>query len=494
MRIALVQARNSDGNTFLPPLGLAYIAALLEQNGHDVKIIDIDPEIRNPLPQLLDFEPRIIGFTLMTTYYTKTDLVIRNIRKALPDSIICAGGIHASALPERTLKELGGGLDFVVKGEGEFVLSEVAEKLESNMNHTAVPGTVCLVDSQIIDNGPAPVIEDLDVLPFPARHLLDMEKYMTFPGVIRGVPLLGTTTMVTSRGCPGKCIYCSNHFLFKRRTHQRSVDNVIAEIESLVNTYKINGLGFTDDTLLHNSEWVKEFCYKLIDKKWDLKWACLARADQITDELAGLMRKAGCHQMEIGVESGSDRILKLMKKGLTSDQISKGYEIARQNDIRTTAPCIIGFPTETEEEMRITARFAQSLKPNFTHFFFLTPFPGSEIYEMALKNGWIPKNHQFGEDWDIRSNAKPAMAIEYTPEQLVKIRSHLQNSFFFRNYSSFFRNFFTAMSLRFSIALFLSSLLSPREIIKSILLVVKTGRFDHLAESMLRAYRYRLER
>lgn len=488
MKIAILQTRLSASNTFLMPLGMLYVAAYLRQQGHEVIAIDDDPEVNDPIPAMLEFRPALVGLTLMTPYYRKADAIVRRIRKHLPGTVICAGGIHPSALPERTVRELGGGLDFVVVGEGELTLAKVASAMEAGGKDIAIPGTVYNRDGRIVNNGRAPVCEDLDILPFPARDLLDIEKYMTPPGPIKGIPLSRTTNLISSRGCPAACIYCGNQVLFDRRVRRRSVDNVISELEELVTKYEIKGFNFVDDTfMLNHNHWVDEFCHKLIDKRWNLKWVCSTRANLVTDELVPLMYEAGCRQYEIGVESGSDRILRLMKKGLTTEQIARGYEIARRNGMRRMASFMIGFPTETEEDIRMTGQFAKKIKPDFASFFFLTPYPGTELYQMALNEGWVPKDHEFGEEWTIRQSETPLMAVEFTPEQLKKFRAKLQNAFFFRNYVS-------SMNIPFTALMIWALLSSPRLFFEAIKLLLRTKRFDYLAESALKAYRYKVEK
>ncbi|KKR03869.1 MAG: Radical SAM domain protein [Candidatus Uhrbacteria bacterium GW2011_GWF2_39_13] len=487
MRVALIQARITDANTFLTPLGLLYIAAYLRRQEHQVIVLDQDCDVNDPMPLLSNFQPEVIGFSVMTTYYRRTDRMIRKIRKELPGAVICAGGIHPSALPERTVQELGGGLDFIIRGEGELTLTEVLRRMEAGEDIHTVRGTYFYQNAKLTDNGRAEACPNLDLLPFPARDLLDMSKYMTYPGFIKGIPLEKTTNLISSRGCPAQCIYCGNQVLFDRNIRKRSADNVIGEIESLVENYNIGGFGFSDDNFMADSKRVVEFCEKLIDKKWNLKWVCSTRALNIKEDLTRLMYRAGCRQYEIGVESGSDKILKYMKKGLTTEQIAEGYDIAKKNGMRRMASFIIGFPTETEEDIKLTEKFAKKIKPDFASFFFLTPYPGTELYSMALKNGWIPEKHEFGEDWTIRQAEEPLMAIEFTPKQLKFFRAHLQNAFFWKN-------FFSGINIPFYSLMAWSLLVNPKILFKSVFQVIKTRRFDYLAESALAAYRYKIEK
>ena len=488
MKVVLIQTRVSEANTFLTPIGILYIASYLRERGHETIVFDVDPELNDPLPRLKEIAPDIIGFTLMTTYYKKTDATIRLLKQKMPDVIICAGGIHPSALPKRTVVELGGGIDFVVCGEGELVMAEVCDALESGKTIKNIPGTIHLVGGKVIDNGRAEPISDLDIIPFPARNLLDMENYMTPPGPIKGLPLVRTTNLISSRGCNAACTFCGNQVLFDRGVRRRSVDNVISEIEHLVDDYGLNGFNFTDDVFLSDQEWAKEFCNKLIDKNLNrLRWVGTSRANMITDEIALLMYKAGCRQLEIGVESGSPKILKAMKKGITKKIIKRGYDIAKQNGLRRMASFIIGFPGETLDDIRQTEAFAKELNPDFVSFFFLTPFPGSEIYDEAINNGWIPEDHDFMDDnWSIRQAEEPYMEIEFKKSELVVIRAELQNKFFLSN-------FMTNLSFSFILTLLWSLLLNPKEILRMLRLVIRTRRLDYIAEGALRAYRYKIE-
>jgi anaerobic magnesium-protoporphyrin IX monomethyl ester cyclase len=198
------------------------------------------------------------------------------------------------------------------------------------------------------------------------------------------------------------------------------------------------------------------------------------------------MRAAGCRQYEIGVESGSDRMLRYMRKGLTREQIIKGYDIAKRNGIRRMASFIVGFPTETEEDICMTKAFLKKVKPDFSSFFFLVPYPGTELYPQAIANGWIPRDHVFDESWTIRQALKPIMKTGLSSERLVKIRAELQNMTFFRNY-------IRSINIPFAIRMLMSILAQPRELACALRLFFKTGHMDYVVEGALRAYRKKIE-
>ena len=432
MKITLINPR-IHRRSFVP-LGILYIAGVLEKSGFKVKVYDADPDDDSFIDEIASDQPEIIGLTLVTAQVQRTKEIIDRLKEKNVKSLYVLGGIHPTAASEKSLKYFGA--DLVIIGEGEITFLELCKRIREDKDFFDVRGLAYFKDGDYVQNPERELTMDLDSLPMPARHLLDFNKYLIPPGVVRGFWLERSTGLMSSRGCPYYCIYCGSHLVFGRKFRQRSVSNMIAEIEQLVKKYKINGFWFVDDTFTINKAWILEFCQKLKAKDFKLKWACQARVNTIDEEVLKAMKAAGCVQIDYGVESGSPEVLKIIKKAITPEMVKKTFCLTRKLGIRSAATFMLGLPGEKAEDIRQTLKLAKEIKADWTSFFFVIPYPGTELLEMAKNNKWI-KDKDLSH-WIPRGY--PVMEINFSREELIKIRSKFQNRFILNNYALFLKN------------------------------------------------------
>ncbi len=359
------------------PLGLGYIAAYLRQQGHHVRLLlSLTPEVL--LHQLQTFKPELVGVSCMTPTYPQAVAICRVV-KTHSSAATVLGGPHVTALKEEILQEQPE-VDYVVYGEGEQTITELCQALgQSDRQASQIQGLVYRDGNGTVKTNPSrPLIKDVDSLPFPARDLVDMSRLGTHKYIDVGRL---SATMISSRGCPFKCAFCSSHITMGKIYRFRSADNVLAEIDELVGRYRVNHVAFEDDTFTLNRDRVETLCRGLIQRNYDLTWYCLSRVESMDPELARLMRRAGCRLVSFGIESGNPDILHKIHKKISLPAARQAIEACYQAGLRSQCTFILGFPFDTQQTMADTLHFAQELSPTIAIFFALVPYPGTEMYQ-----------------------------------------------------------------------------------------------------------------
>ncbi len=402
-----------------PPLGLAYLASILREE-HEVEIIDaifLDYTLADVKRRLEASMPDVVGITSVTsTIYNAYD-VARVAKEVNRNCIVVVGGPHATFMAKQILEECPF-IDIVVKGEGERTMKQLIDALNEGRNIKEIKGIAFRTDSGIVDNVPMPLIKNLDEIPFPSRDLLPLEKY----NVNRTI----YTTMITSRGCPFNCIFCSSARIFGNKWRGRSPENVVAEIKDIVDNYRIKNIEFLDDTFTLNKERVARICDNIIGNGLDVLWSASSRVNIITKKLAEKMKRAGCQAIYLGIESGCQRILDTINKGISLEQTRKAVKIVKKAGMQTAGSFIIGIPGETAECIKKTIKFAKNIGIDFAQFTVLTPYPGTAIFNIADKNGWL-----ITKDWSKYTTLNPVMKIPaFTAEQLAKFLQKAYLSFY----------------------------------------------------------------
>ncbi|MEX2683371.1 MAG: radical SAM protein [Candidatus Sigynarchaeota archaeon] len=376
------------------PLSLAYLAAALKPHGHDVKIIDLNvvDTLEELKAQLGDLAFDIIGFAATTPIITNCYRIIKIMKKKYPSAKMVLGGWHASALPIQTMNECKE-IDYIVKGEGEITFVELAAAIENGSRVEGILGVVYRDDQGIpVENPDRPLINNIDTIPFPDRSLLPNAAYKrngfyTVDGYYKKD--LNISSIFTSRGCANRCKFCADHVIYKETCRFRSPENVISEIEKMVKEQNIRIILFLDANFMFSPTRVKRICELIIEKNLKFIWTCYARVDTISEEILRLMKTAGCIRISYGIESGSPRMLKKMNKNITIKQIKQAIALTKKVGISIYAFFIYGLPGETIQDLKYTRQLMHEIQPDFVSQSVAIPYPGSDIYDEALKENLI---------------------------------------------------------------------------------------------------------
>lgn len=362
------------------PIFLAYSAAQLKAAGHRVSYIDSviqDLDLDATLAAARRLSPDTVFMETTTPSIEADYRSLTRIKEATGASIL-VGGPHASYFHRQVLEDCRA-IDVVIRHEFD---TKIASVVSGSHRLASVPGITFRDRDRIVDNGDGELCQDLDAIPFPDRDAVPWPWYLEAWYSRR--PFMN---LMTSRGCPYHCAFCLwPQIMYGHKQRFRSLDNVLAEIRFLVERYGVRELNIDDGTFTTRRERVMEFCDRLIREKWDLIWTCNGRVDNLDEAMLAKMRRAGCKLIRLGVESGSQRVLDRIRKGLTLGQIEDGVRMVRKSGIQALGGFMFGFPYDTRESVEQTLAFAKKLSPDQVQFSINMCYPGTSLYEYAREN------------------------------------------------------------------------------------------------------------
>ena len=375
MRFLLVNPYYPISETPTPPLGLAFLAAALEEIGAEVKIADfvVTPYSKDTMKSVIkDFKPHIVGITSVTMTFDNAIQVVKDIKSIDAGILTVMGGPHVSFCAEETLKRHPD-LDIVAIGEGDRTIANLASAVENSLSLGTVNGIVYRNGSDIIRTKPRKILADVNLLPLPARHLLPLQRYRALGMAI---------SMTTSRGCPFQCIFCVGRKMVGAKVRYRNPYKVVDEIQYLT-TLGFNQINIADDLFTANKKHCISICDEMIKRNIKIKWTSFARVDTVSEEVLSKMKEAGCTAVSFGIESANKEILKTIKKGITTQQVADAVNMCVKTGIDPHASFILGLPGETPETLKETQDFAQKMEEIGLSYGFhlLAPFPGTEVRE-----------------------------------------------------------------------------------------------------------------
>ena len=411
------------------PMGICYIAAVLEKSGYDVKILDAHAEgFRNRVKiegriqvglnekqiadRISEFKPAIVGVSAMfTDQYKNAHLVCKIAKEVLPGIKTCLGGVHPTMVPKEVLKDPN--IDHIIKGEAEYSFKYFCDWLirKKEVARSKIDG---------LDLNPKKYwIENLDNLPVPARHFLDLQKYFAVGRAYRESSKREPAfPIITSRCCPASCNFCATHQM-QGYYRERSVNNVIAEIEYLIDTYNMQEIYFLDDALAFGN--FRELLKKMIENCYDLTWhgANGVAIYNLDDEIIELFAKSGSYKIILAIESGVQETLKYMRKPVRLDKAKSIISKIQSYGMQTESMFMIGLPCETKEDILNTIKFADSLNLDYVNFPLATPFKGTDFYKDCLERSYLIKDYKFE---NLKFGIGNIQTDEWGPEFVEMVR------------------------------------------------------------------------
>lgn len=368
-------------------LGLAYIAAIIEKNGYNVKILDIEAQklsLDDISGTITEFRPHVVGLTCTTPVYPSAVEICGIVKKIDSRIKTVLGGIHPTVMPSESVSHES--VDYVVFGEGEATIAELLKALDKDSDISGIPGLAFKKNGVVSVNKSRELIEDIDSIPFPARHLFKNQNY-TYPDSLSK----RTFPIITSRGCPGSCTFCNTQNIFGNKFRARSARNVADEIEMLKDKFRAQEIHIWDDNFTTHKERVFEINNELKKRNIKLKFAFPngVRADFLSQDVLEALREMGVYSIAIGVESGVQEILDGVNKRIKLDKIISTFKLMKKLKFETWAFFLFGLPGETKSTAEETIKFAMKLNPDIAKFHVLKPFPGTGVFQYLKERNLI---------------------------------------------------------------------------------------------------------
>ncbi len=401
----------------VPPLGIASVGAVLENAGFDVLLLDafvegfrtpsatMDGRVRYGLAddeiaeRIREFDPEIVGVScIVTNRHRDAHAVCALAKQAAPRCLTVMGGAHVTTMPELVMADPA--VDVGVLGEGDLTLLKVIERLDADQSLAGLDGVTYRAGGSLVIQEKTEYVQDLDSLPWPARHLLPMELYWEI-GQPHG-DLLRTpfATVMTSRGCPARCIFCSSLKLWGSRYRPRSAGNVLDELQHLIDVYGVREIHFEDDNLTASRPRAKEIFQGMVDRGFDLSWSTPngLMVATLDEEIVDLMAASGCYAVSLAIESGCQRVLDdVIHKPLDLERVASTVSLLRSAGIHTKGFFMLGLPGETREEIAETIAFARGAGFDWSAFHIATPLPGTEMYRICEERGYLTGDFDLSE-------------------------------------------------------------------------------------------------
>jgi anaerobic magnesium-protoporphyrin IX monomethyl ester cyclase len=383
-----------------PPLNLAYLASMVRAN-HEVHIIDSVVEnysMQDVIQRVRHTNPDLIGITGTTTMMPDIYELAKLCKGYNKDMQIVVGGHHVTFLPEWTLQECPD-LNYIIRGEGEQTFAELADALETTGELSGIKGLTYRHKNTIKSNPTREFINDVDSLPLPSYDLLPMDKYR--------VKDIGFGTIFTSRGCPFKCVFCSSSMQLGHHWRGHSVERIMKELTILNETYGKHEIEFLDDTFTFSQKRILELEERIRQEKLDISWVASSRVDTFSNDIAQAMKRSGAHTVYFGIESGSEKILNFIGKGITLDRALQAIATAKKVGLETLGSFVLGFPDENRDDVKKTVHFSKKIGVDFAQFTIATPYPGTSLWTYALKEKLLTTF-----DWQKYSSLKSVMRLK----------------------------------------------------------------------------------
>ena len=423
------------------PIGLAYLAAVLEKNEHEIIVIDcpamgLDNDALKK--KLESFKPDLVGITSMTPTIKSTLQSARVTREACPEATIAVGGPHATFMDKDILAEERA-VDVVVRGEGEETLLELAENSFETGNFQNIKGTTFRNGEDIIQAPNRPAIQNLDELPYPAYNYFELHKYLLYGKLFLPV--------ITSRGCPFQCSFCTTSRIFGKQYRVRSPNNIVDELEQIKNVYGADSFTFYDDTLTLDKGRIFKICEEIKTRRIGIPWDCQTRVDQVSKEILAKMKETNCQQVFFGVESGCQEILDAVNKKTTVKQNEKAIKMAKEAGLFVSISIIIGYPGENKDMLKQTLDFLRRSEPDDVYLCVATPYPGTELRRVVEGLGL-----KMSTDWSRYDTVTPVFQNpNLSDEEVKELRKNFYDSYYSPKYivrHMFQRNFYGRIMAR----------------------------------------------